>query len=731
MNYDEVVDLPAPHARVAARRARLKEEVKKDFAAPTTASTAGNSSPTTVAAATPGSPTGTALDLGSVPLARPAIPRASAVIRSDSADDESAARIVMAIDYGTTFTGVAYAQSVGRPIDLNDIHVVQNWPGASEVKVPSQISYSNSKNRLLQYGYSIDDDSEVLSKTKLELQESRDRGRELTTFTQTLHGLASLRLNDANAIAGRIPRHLAKTAEDIVQDYLERIADVTYDDMINTLGRAVPEQIPIDLVITHPAKWSEEALNKTYRAAISSFGDRFPTIRNVSFVSEPEACAHYTLRAAQKMDHARFRKGDCFIVVDAGGGTVDLASFQITDIDFAKNKFMMKPVGHISGFACGSTYVDEGFIKTLKRRLDPADSEKIVGTGMYGDGGHFVWTKDGMEVFKAFLPVKHGFTGTNTNLAEAVPLPRGMNIQDRADRGIHDGNLELTADDIREMFSFSVDKTLALIGAQISSLDNATPRRKVKSIFLSGGFARSEYLFSRVADFAGQQGINVEKGLDCWCAVSKGAVMKGLGLLTEKPTNITRSPCYYGVKTRQLYSGWRNTGDNFEIDSLGVKWATDQVKWFVRKDDAIQPGKDRVTTYNCHWLLRPSDFALATSSFSFSSRKRNSAAHSSSAAETKVYRDIVFVASHESDAPRRFKELNMDEAKIVILHCNMNKVPASNQVEYGDKNDRYMKYSVQVEVRVSTTEAKVTVTSGGVVVAGPETLPLKTDLKKL
>lgn len=139
--------------------------------------------------------------------------------------------------------------------------------------------------------------------------------------------------------------------------------------------------------------------------------------------------------------------------------------------------------------------------------------------------------------------------------------------------------------------------------------------------------------------------------------MSKGAVMKGLGLLTEKPLNITRSPCYYGVKTRQLYSGWRNTGDNFEVDSLGVKWATDQVKWFVRKDDAIQPGKDRVTTYNCHWLLRPKDFATATPSFSFSSKKRNSAAHN--VTQNLVYRDIVFVASHELDAPRRFKELNM------------------------------------------------------------------------
>ena len=145
--------------------------------------------------------------------------------------------------------------------------------------------------------------------------------------------------------------------------------------------------------------------------------------------------------------------------------------------------------------------------------------------------------------------------------------------------------------------------------------------------------------------------------------------MKGLGLLTEKPLNITRSPCYYGVKTRQLYSGWRNTGDNFEIDSLGVKWATDQVKWFVRKNDAIQPGKDRVATYNCHWLLRPKDFATATPSFSFSSRKRNSAAHSSVAQNT-VYRDIVFVASNEPDAPMRFKELKMG-----MLSCTLLSIP--------------------------------------------------------
>lgn len=219
--------------------------------------------------------------------------------------------------------------------------------------------------------------------------------------------------------------------------------------------------------------------------------------------------------------------------------------------------------------------------------------------------------------------------------------------------------------------------------------------------------------------------------------------MKGLGLLTEKPPKITRSPCFYGVKTRQLYSGWRNSEDHVEVDSLGVKYATDQIKWFVKKDDAIQPGKDCVATYNCHWLLRPSDFETPMPSI-FSSRKRHSTA-ATSADQNIVYRDIVFVASKETDAPTRFRELktgrfevprsisdaslltHLDTTKTVVLHCNMNKVPPSNQIQYGDKTDRYTRYSVKVEVRVSTTEARVMVMSGGVVVAGPVTLPLKED----
>lgn len=64
---------------------------------------------------------------------------------------------------------------------------------------------------------------------------------------------------------------------------------------------------------------------------------------------------------------------------------------------------------------------------------------------------------------------------------------------------------------------------------------------------------------------------------------------------------------------------------------------------------------------------------------------------------------------------------SVDAAKITVLHCDMRKVPQSNMER---SKDKAIKCSVQVEVRVSTTQVTVTVTSGTAIVAGPERFPL-------
>ena len=60
-------------------------------------------------------------------------------------------------------------------------------------------------------------------------------------------------LSESKVIDNDIPRHLAKEPEDIVKDYLDNIADQTLYEIINNVGRHVPDRIPIDMIVTHPA----------------------------------------------------------------------------------------------------------------------------------------------------------------------------------------------------------------------------------------------------------------------------------------------------------------------------------------------------------------------------------------------------------------------------------------------------------------------------------------------
>jgi hypothetical protein len=99
-------------------------------------------------------------------------------------------------------------------------------------------------------------------------------------------------------------------------------------------------------------------LNKLYRATMGSFRKQlFPTRRNVYFISEPEACALFTVQQlidnkennlipvrillsfsgttfrANRDTSANVYQGECFVICDAGGGTVDLVTYRIQNID--------------------------------------------------------------------------------------------------------------------------------------------------------------------------------------------------------------------------------------------------------------------------------------------------------------------------------------------------------------------------------------------------------------
>ena len=111
---------------------------------------------------------------------------------------------------------------------------------------------------------------------------------------------------------------------------MSEVADCVLQSIKTERDETTLDLYPIDLVVTHPARWPETAVNLTVRAVTEAFTVAFSGVRggagahfrHVSLATEPEACAQTTMKDAAKARTSNLRPGDCFVIVDAGGGTV-------------------------------------------------------------------------------------------------------------------------------------------------------------------------------------------------------------------------------------------------------------------------------------------------------------------------------------------------------------------------------------------------------------------------
>jgi hypothetical protein len=182
---------------------------------------------------------------------------------------------VLAIDYGTTFTGksslfvegflpvftllgLAWMQTDGqREPQFSDLILFRDWPTRIESKVPSEVSYSlvtaEAAGECKQWGFSIYSRSKVLRWTKLELVKGRLPLEELEALHELVDGLAEVtKLHTEGAETADIPRHLSKSAEDIIEFYLGHVAREWQDWVLREM-KVVLDEVPVDIVVTHPA----------------------------------------------------------------------------------------------------------------------------------------------------------------------------------------------------------------------------------------------------------------------------------------------------------------------------------------------------------------------------------------------------------------------------------------------------------------------------------------------
>lgn len=248
-----------------------------------------------------------------------------------------------------------------------------------------------------------------------------------------------------------------KTVLDAVSDYLAALHAHTIDTLTRRYGASFMASTPIEWVLTVPAVWSDAAKNATRVAAErAGMAAGRGGVGGIRLISEPEAAAVYTLRAIQPNS---LSVGDHFVVCDAGGGTVDLISYEITSLS---PSLLLSESSIGTGGLCGSAFLNYAFEDHCRRRL---------GETTY-NGMKSKTRQMGLKYWDEY--VKRNFRYTSATEEDegeeeeiSVPFP---GLPDDEAKRVEGGFLMLRREEVRAIFEPVVGEVVKLCKEQVEGI---------------------------------------------------------------------------------------------------------------------------------------------------------------------------------------------------------------------------------------------------------------------
>ncbi|KAK3997750.1 hypothetical protein QBC44DRAFT_228707 [Cladorrhinum sp. PSN332] len=510
-----------------------------------------------------------------------------------------AARIVIGLDFGTTYSGVAYCDDNAAREGTVGVRIIESWPGSkvdSSEKVPSRIAYSppatSGANPTILWGNQIKHTTKatVHACMKLRLDEKMKGSPEfrmLLAFLTSRVNSLDLDLDPSDLLdePDGPPEYPGKSPVDMVSDYLTKVREAAWQEMEKTYGVQMFASMRRELVVTVPAVWSERAKDLTLKA-VQRAGFK---CSQINMVTEPEAAAIYTLKHMREgPNRSEIKVGDVFVLCDAGGGTVDLISYKITQIE---PHFRIEEAAIGSGDKCGATYVDKEFLAWLERWIGSEAYNKIPNEK----------TRHGSQMMTAFERAKFGFSGNQDDDETEIRIPGESGITDDEELNIDDQVLTMSTEQMEQIFLPCVNRTLELIDGQVASVMK-NKLGKPKMVFVVGGFGRNPYLYRKVQEYCQQRGIETRQPPRPWSAVARGAVCRGLELGTNSSGTkvvgvvaVRLARKHYGTPLAQAWRPSVHHPDDMFIDEYtGHKMARGQMNWLVDMGDRLPEDIPRV-----------------------------------------------------------------------------------------------------------------------------------------
>ncbi|KAF2102746.1 actin-like ATPase domain-containing protein [Rhizodiscina lignyota] len=413
-------------------------------------------------------------------------------------------KLIVGVDFGTTYTGVSFVLSTRAP---KDVYVIRSWSGASRPsdnawKTPSRIAYAeeNPNHDKDQIGFDVTPGMTSYSWFKLLLDRAAER-RFDDPDLRDIEGPGMLRL----------PRN--KTAQQVCADFLRGIYQKTFEELNTRMLASVVNAMPIDFSFTVPAIWSDKAKADTIASArAAGFGSRPGD--TITLITEPEAAAISVMKYLADDGNDQLQKGDSILIVDCGGGTIDLTGYDIERV-VPELEFSELLVGE--GGKCGSTHIDRRFHQWMSDTF-----------GAAFDSVPFPKKGPGSKFMREFESIKVNFGSETVDQTYEIPLLlRG--VQSCPNYDMEETMVKFSKRDLQEFFEPVVQNVIGLIEQQVAQA-NIEKGKSINKIILVGGFGDSRYLLDAVREWGRLNG-NFEIICPVYpqAAIVIGASIRGLG----------------------------------------------------------------------------------------------------------------------------------------------------------------------------------------------------------
>lgn len=448
-------------------------------------------------------------------------------------------RVVISVDFGTSRSGFSIIYRDNKSKIWQEL----DWADAPTkyCKTLTQLLY-DVNGKPVTYGF------EALRVMAQQYEEdgadfTKSKYRLFKYFKMGLFNNPSNLVKDENGM-------MEKQVMDVIVDYLTCLNEKIKEYMRK--NREVYSSDEITWCLTIPAIWEDKqkgAMRNAAKRAGLILREKVSE-NDFKLVLEPEAAAVYCVEH-QKQNGNEMRDGTTLLIVDAGGGTVDLTAHRIED-------GRLREITKGSGGDCGSSYLDKAFWKLLCDRFGANNMEEYK-------------TKHPFDHFKFMNKWEAVKCDTKTlDKATVVECPSQlMKILERTEASSTyfnsiAGTIKLASNDMKLIFSSVVSDINTLIEKQIQSIEDEL-KKKVDFIFIVGGFGNSDVLYDEINNkFELMVNKNIIRPGVPGEAIVNGAALLGLDDSLIKSRRMRMS---YGVKATLPFDPAKHRSDKMRTYS--------------------------------------------------------------------------------------------------------------------------------------------------------------------